>query len=178
MDRTTKTATMAAAFMMAAAGNASAQDLYSERLPLHLELSLSAQTPYKGLIPFGAEIDLNYGFKRFSIHAVANEDYFIPKESVTKNYNRVFNLGGGVGFELFPRKANDHSVFEARLSVTTSIGSGAYTNTSYKIGIDWHAWRSSIGITPTIGIGYNLKDFSKSFMPTYHGGYLTFGIRF
>lgn len=58
MDRTTKTATLAAVFMMAAAGNASAQDLYSERLPLHLELSLSAQTPYKGLMSFGPEIDL------------------------------------------------------------------------------------------------------------------------
>ena len=178
MDRTTKLATTAAVLIMAAAGNASAQDLYSERLPLHLELSLSAQTPYKGIMSFGPEIDLNYGFRRFSIHAIAATDYFIPKESVTKNYNSVFNLGGGVGFELFPRQADDRNVFEARFSVTTSIGSGAYTNTSYKIGIDWHLWSSSRGLTPTVGIGYNLKDFPKPFMPTYHGGYLTFGIRF
>lgn len=154
------------------------QDYDHEKIPLHIELNLTGATPHKELMSFGPEIDLNYAIKRFSFHAILNTDYFIPKESETKDYNKVINLGGGVGFELFPRKTHDLNIFEARTSLTTSVGSGNFKNTAFKIGLNWHLSGSKRRLSPTIGLGYCLRNFHDTHLSTYHGGFLSFGIRF
>ncbi len=64
--------------------------------PLHLEASLNISTPYKGNLPFGSALELNYKVRRFSIHALFEGSYFLPKESITKDYNKTCNVGGGV----------------------------------------------------------------------------------
>lgn len=167
-----------ALLMCFATFSAYSQEYDCEKLPLHIELNLTGATPHKGLMSFGPEIDLTYSIKRFSIHAILNTDYFIPKESETKNYNKAMNLGGGMGFELFPRKTNDSNTFEARASVTSSVGSGDFKNTAFKIGINWHLSGSKHRLSPTIGLGYCLRTFHDPHLSTYHGGFLSFGIRF
>lgn len=167
-----------ALLMCFATFSAYSQEYDCEKLPLHIELNLTGAPPYKGLMSFGPEIDLTYSIKRFSIHAILNTDYFIPKESETKNYNKAMNLGGGMGFELFPRKTNASNTFEARASVTSSVGSGNFKNTAFKIGINWHLSGSKRRLSPTIGLGYCLRNFHDAYLSTYHGGFLSFGIRF
>ncbi|MDE5790783.1 MAG: hypothetical protein K2H96_06110, partial [Muribaculaceae bacterium] len=104
---------------------------------LNVELSLNTSTPSKDNLPFSSILDVNYGLKRFSIHALVDGTYFLPKENITKNYNNTFNLGGGVGFEIFPRDINDPNIFEIRASVARSLGTSDYRNTAYKIGLQW-----------------------------------------
>lgn len=147
-------------------------------IPLYLEASLDVSTPYKGILPFEQTLDVNYVIKRFSIHALCSSNFILPKDGETKNYNRTVNLGGGVGFELFPRDINDRNIFEARATVTTSLGSNNFKNTSYRIGINWYTHGSTRGLSPIIGVGYNIKTFANSSTHTYHGMYLSFGVRF
>lgn len=146
--------------------------------PLHLELGLFGSTPYKSILPFGTVLDVNYGIKRFSIHALMEGTYFLPKENITKNYNQTANLGGGVGFELFPRDVIDRNVFEVRASVTRSLGSADYRHTAYKIGLNWLANPQKRSLTPVIGVGYCLRSFSNKDFHTYNGLYVSLGIRF
>lgn len=150
----------------------------TKEIPLHLELSLSTETPNKGIMPFGTEIDLNYGIRRFSIHAISAANFFHPKDGQCKNYNRAVNLGGGLGFELFSRDESNSNVFEIRASVTTTVGSAEYKNTAYKIGLEWYKASSKRKINPVVGVGYCLRDFSGNGKPSYSGAYLSFGLRF
>ncbi len=146
--------------------------------PIFLEANLTASTPYKGSLPFSSVLDLNYKIKRFSLHALIDGTYFLPKENMTKNYNKTFNLGGGIGFELFPEKENERNVFEVRASVTRSLGSSEYRNTAYKIGLQWLVRPYKRCLTPSIGVGYCLRSFSAKELSTYNGLYVTLGIRF
>lgn len=158
---------------------ADAQDkAETKTLPLHVEASLMFSTPHNQMMPFGEIIDVNYSISRFSIHALLTSEYFIPKEGLTKNYNKTLNLGGGIGFELFPREEHDRNVFEARASVSAGLESNDFKNTSYRIGLEWHRYTSKRCLVPTIGVGYSMKDFVKSGIPNYHGMYLSLGLRF
>lgn len=147
-------------------------------IPLYLEASLGVSTPYKGVLPFEQTLDVNYAIKRFSIHALCSSNFILPKDGETKDYNRTVNLGGGVGFELFPRDINDRNILEARATVTTSLGCNNFKNTSYRIGINWYTHGSTKRLSPIIGVGYNVKTFANSNTHTYHGMYLSFGVRF
>ena len=146
--------------------------------PLHIEASLGTSTPYKSIMPLSTLIDLNYSIKRFSIHALIDGNYFLPKEGMTKNYNKTVNLGGGIGFELFPQEKKDRSVYEIRASVTRSLGSADYKNTAYKVGIHLFGKSKKRNITPSIGAGYCLRSFSDKDFHTYSGMYLSLGLRF
>lgn len=147
-------------------------------IPLYIEASLDVSTPYKGILPFEQTLDVNYAIKRFSIHALCSSNFILPKDGETKDFNKKVNLGGGIGFELFPRDINDRNIFEARATVTTSLGSNNFKNTSYKIGINWYTHGSTKRLSPIIGVGYNIKTFANSNTHTYHGMYLSFGVRF
>lgn len=148
-------------------------------LPLHAELSLGAGTPFKSMIPVDATIDVNYTFfKKLSLHFVSNASYFIPKEGMTSNYNKAFNIGGGIGYTFLPQKNDKLGDFEVRASVTTTVGSSDFKNTSYNIGVFWYSHSEKHKILPFIGISYSFKDFSNKFIPNYHGAYVTFGVRY
>lgn len=135
-------------------------------------------TPHKDVMPFGPSLDINYSIQRFSLHALFTCEYFLPKEGMTQKYNKTLNLGGGIGFELFPQEENDRNVFEVRASVTAGLGSNDFKNTSYRLGLEWHRRPKRRCLVPTVGVGYNMKDFSKSGKPFYHGMYLSLGLRF
>ena len=148
-------------------------------IPLHVEASLGAVTPCKDILPFEVNFDLNYTFaKRFSLHAITSTSYFLPKEGITSDYNRATNVGGGIGCIFFPQKNDNLGDFELRTSVTTSVGSSDFKNTSYNIGIHWCGHSERHSLVPTVGIGYSYKDFSQKNMPNTNGAYFTLGLRF
>lgn len=151
----------------------------SKDIPLHFEASLLSGTPSKGLMPFGANIDLNYTFvKNLALHAVVETSYFIPKEGVTSKYNKANNLGGGLSYTLFPQINDNLGDFELRASVTTSVGSSDFKNTAFNVGVNWHSHTDYHKLVPVIGVGYAFKDFSAKGMSNYNGAYLTVGVRF
>ena len=159
--------------------NASAQNTESSTLPLHVEANMEAGTPYHKMMPMGATVDLGYYINRFSIHAMAQGDYFIPKESSTYKYNNTSNVGGGLGYVLFPDKGDHLGVMEARAYMTTSFrGNSAMKNNSYKIGIYWYGNSTSRKVVPMVSVGYTIKNFHTNGMPTYRGAYVSFGLRF
>lgn len=148
-------------------------------LPWHVEAGLTTGTSKDGLMPFGATVDLNYTFgKSFSIHAVSEATYFHPKKGMTSDYNKAFNLGGGIGYAFSPATENCSSVFEARASVTASVGSSDFKNTAYQIGLYWYRGTDNRKVVPVVGVGYSARDFSQKALPTYHGAFLSFGLRF
>lgn len=111
MERGGKLIYVLAILMMAFTTNLAAQAIVKKDIPFHIELGMNINTPHKGLMPMGAVIDLNYAIKRFSIHAIATTDFFIPKEGSSTNYNKVTNLGGGIGFELLPREEGLNNIY-------------------------------------------------------------------
>ena len=130
-------------------------------------------------MPVGAVVDLGYYVNRFSIHAAAQGDYFIPKEGSTYKYNNVPNLGGGLGFVIFPENGDHLGVMELRALMTTSVGGNAgMKNNTYKIGVNWYGSATSRKIVPMVSVGYTIKDFHTSGMPTYRGAYVSLGLRF
>ena len=143
--------------------------------PLHLETSFEAGSQHKQLMPFGMKMDLNYNLgKVFSIHAIGQADYFVPKNGMTADYNKAINIGGGVGFKLFP-KLKDFNTFELRADVTTTVNSTDLKNTTYSAGIYWYGERS---ISPVIGIGYKFRDYRNEGFSNYSGYYVSLGLRF
>ena len=146
--------------------------------PLHIEVSMGGSSPHKEILPFGTALDVNYRIKRFSIHTLLEGTYFLPKQNITKNYNQTANLGGGIGFEILPEDINNRSVFEVRASVTRSLGSSDYRKTDCKIGIYWLANPYRRSMTPTVGFGYCLRNFSNQDLHTYNGMYVSIGVRF
>lgn len=158
--------------------NANAQnDDIKKDIPLHIEASLEAGTPCHKTIPFGANIDLSYSIKRFSLHIVTNTDYHIQKDGMSNNYNKATNLGGGIGYMFLPYGDNKSGGFEARAIVTTSLKSYDFKNTSYKIGINWIGSSDKRKVVPVVGIGFKFTDYSTN-LQSYKGGYFSFGIRF
>lgn len=148
-------------------------------LPLHIEAQLGAGTSCKSVTPFDVNIDLNYTLaRRFSIHAITQTSYFLPKDGITSKYNRATNLGGGIGYTFLPQKDDKLGNFELRASVTTSVGSSDFKNTSYNIGIHWYGHAERHKLVPTIGIGYSFRDFSNKNMPNHNGLYFSVGVRF
>lgn len=178
MERGGKLIYVLAILMMAFTTNLAAQAIVKKDIPFHIELGMNINTPHKGLMPMGAVIDLNYAIKRFSIHAIATTDFFIPKEGSSTNYNKVTNLGGGIGFELLPREEGYNNIFEIRGQVTSSIGSSDLKNTAYQVGLYWYPKTSRRKLVPLVGAGYSLKDFSNHGLATFHGGFVSLGLRF
>lgn len=167
--------TLCAVMTMALTAGAAEEN---QELPLHAEISLGSATPSHQVQPFNAVIDVNYHIiPCLSIRAVAQADYFLPKNGATKDYNKDFNLGGGIGYT-FPRDAKDLFVYEARAFVTTSLNSCTYKNTSYNIGLYIYGNSSRHRIVPLLGIGYNFKDYKAEGLSSYNGAYLTLGLRF
>lgn len=159
--------------------NTSAQETTKSWLdPLHLETSFEAGSQHKQLMSFGMKMDLNYNLgKVFSIHAIGQADYFVPKNGMTADYNKAINIGGGVGFKLFP-KLKDFNTFELRADVTTTVNSTDLKNTTYSAGIYWYGERCKRGISPVIGIGYKFRDYRNEGFSNYSGYYVSLGLRF
>lgn len=177
--RKTLAATLLSLLLVSAANTASAQNAANNTLPLHLEASMEAGTPNHKLMPIGANVDLGYYINRFSIHAVAQGDYFIPKEGSTLKYNNAGNAGGGLGFVLFPDNGDHLGVMEARVLMTTSFrGNDALKNNTYKAGIYWYGNATSRKIVPMVSVGYTMKNFHTAGIPTYRGAYVSLGLRF
>lgn len=148
-------------------------------IPLHVEASLGAVTPNKDIMPLDATFDLNYTFgNKFSLHAIASTSYFIPKEGSTSDYNHATNLGGGIGYIFLPQKSDNLGDFEIRATVTASVGSSVFKNTSYKIGVHWYGHSAKHRLVPTVGVGYNFKNFYNKDMSNTSGAYFTLGLRF
>ena len=148
-------------------------------IPLHVEACVGFGTESKNLMPFNANIDLNYHFtRRFSIHATMQNDFFLPKESVTKDFNQATNLGGGVAYILLPERIAGAEMFEIRAFVTATVNSSYLKNTSYNIGLYWYRDHKDHRIEPFVGAGYSAKDFRSDALGTYHGAYLALGFRF
>ncbi len=157
-----------------------AQNETRKESPWHFEMGLSAGSPQKKIMPFGAVADVNYSLSsRFLLHAVAQGDYFHPKNGLTVDYNKTLNLGGGVGYVLNLSEDGSNSTLEARAFVTSSVsGKDAVRNTAYNAGIYWYGKHSQRGIGTVLGLGLSVRDFHKDGVPTYVGGYLSFGINF
>jgi hypothetical protein len=160
--------------------SANAQDgKIVKKIPLHLELGLNGGTRSHEVQPFSAIFDLNYHIiPRLSIRAVSSGDYFLPKESVTKDYNYTINLGGGVGYTIVPAGSTMPMALEARAFVTTSLNSSYFKHTSYNIGFYLYGNSTTNWIVPLVGIGYNMKDYKAKHLSSYNGAYITLGIRF
>lgn len=158
--------------------NVYAQSTEKKTLPLNVEAGLEIGTQKDGKIPFGASLDCSYNIGRFSIHAVANADYFHPKDGQTSDFNRSRNLGGGLGFAIFPKDDTNFGTFELRTLVTTSVGSSNYNNTNYKAGIYWYSNSKERKVLPMVSVGYTFKDFRSKELSSYQGVYMSFGIRF
>ena len=148
-------------------------------IPLHIEASLGAGTPCKDIMPIDVNIYLNYTFaKKFSLHAITSTSYFLPKEGLVSNYNRVTNMGGGIGYTFLPQKNDNLGDFELRASVTTSVGSSDFKNTAYQLGIHWYGHTEKHHIVPIVGVGYSFRDFSNKNLSNYNGAYFSLGLRF
>ena len=60
---------------------------------LHLELGFGTGTSKDKMTPFGASVDLNYSLtNRFSLYALSEATYFIPKDGMTHKYNQAKTL--------------------------------------------------------------------------------------
>lgn len=177
--RITIKAIMCCLIFCAFSQNTSAQESTKSWLdPLHLETSFEAGSPFKKMMPFGMKLDLNYNLgKVFSIHAIGQADHFVPKNGMTVDYNKAINIGGGLGFKLFP-KSKDFNNFELRADVTTTVNSTDLKNTTYSAGIYWYGESSKRGITPVIGIGYKFRDYRNEGFSNYSGYYVSLGLRF
>lgn len=166
-------------FITALCGSSAfAQTSDEKSIPLHVEVSLETGTENKGIMPSSAVVDLGYNIRRFSIHAAAQADMFQPKEGSTHDYNRSRNIGGGIGYVIFPEDKTNLGVFEVRALVTTSVGSSDFNNTSYKLGIHWYGYSSTRKVLPMVSVGYTIKDFREKSLPSNRGMYLALGFRF
>lgn len=144
----------------------------------HMELGLGTGTPKDKMTPFGANIDLNYSLtNRFSLHALSEATYFIPKEGMTHKYNQAINLGGGLSYTILPPTIENNDAFELRASVTSTIGSSDFKNTAYKLGLYWVGNPKS-SFSPVVGVGYSFQDFRTKGLNNYHGLYVSIGFRF
>ena len=156
-----------------------AQVTGSKVFPLHVEASFESGTSYHKMMPMGAVADLGYYINRFSLHAVAQGDYFLPKEGNTYKYNNASNIGGGLGFVLFPENSDNLGIMELRALMTTSVsGSKSMENNSYKVGLYWYGSSKSRKAVPLVSLGYTIKNFHSNGVPTYRGAYVSLGVRF
>ena len=147
-------------------------------IPLNLEAGFGAGTQKDGRMPFMANLDLSYDILRnVSIHAVSQVSYYMPKNGSTMKHNKETSLGGGVACVLFPSEKSIKGDFEARASVTATVGSSDFKNTAYSIGLYWHGDTRKWNLTPVIGVGYTLRDFSKKGMDNYQGMFVSIGVR-
>lgn len=155
-----------------------AQQRKSE-FPLHLEMSLGMGTKHKQIQPYEAAVDINYSLTpRLSIHAIGEFDNIVPKNGITDDYNNSFSLGGGIGYVISPADKKDPSIFELRAAVTSVTSSGMTKHTTYRAGLYYYCPRRILNIQPLVGVGYMAKDFRADGMKTYHGAFLSIGVRF
>lgn len=148
-------------------------------MPLHIEASLDAGTPYNNIMPIDVNIDLNCTFAmKYSFHVITQSTYFLPKDGMAANYNRATNLGGGFGYVFLPQKNDQLGDFEICAFVTTSVGSSDFKNTSYNAGIHWYGHSEKHRIVPMVRIDYNFKNFSNKNLSNYNGAYFSLGLRF
>lgn len=146
--------------------------------PVHFEIGLGCGTAKSGITPVDAHIDINYEFvKNLSVHLIGKGSMYVPKEGETYKYNRAANLGGGLSYTI-PKKDWETDAFEIRADVTTTLGKCSYKNTSYDLGIYWYKKWQKRNITPIVGFGYSIRDFSDKSLPNHYGFFASIGIRF
>lgn len=147
--------------------------------PLHVEIGMGAGTANNGILPIDANVNVNYTLGgRFTLQAVMQSSYFVPKYGTTDSYNRATNLGGGVGYIFAPEKNDKLGDFELRACVTTTIGGSNYKNTSYDLGIYWYSHTNKHKLIPIVGIGYRFRNYSDKSISDYNGAFFSLGIRF
>lgn len=152
-----------------------------DKIPLYLEYSLGIGTPSNKTTPFLMDINLDYQItKRLSVRGILEKDFMIPKDGGVKDYNSSLNLGGGLGYSLFPVKDDDKDVLEARASFTTSVDGKIYKNNSFDVGLYWYGRNKSRlhWFQPIVGVGYKFMDFREKGLKNYNGAFVTLGIRF
>lgn len=167
------------ALFVADVSHACAQSQSCKNIPLHVEVGFEGGTSCHKVIPVSMVADIGYYVNRFSLHAAAQSDYFMPKEGSTYKYNKASNVGGGLGFVLFPDNGDGLGTMELRALMTTSVGgSSTVGNNSYKVGIYWYGGAKFLKMMPLVSVGYTVKNFHTSSMPTYRGAYVSLGVRF
>lgn len=150
----------------------------TKHFPLYLELGLGFGSTSEKRFPTDLNVNLGYQItKRFSVRALGELSYIIPKNGGMKDYNHSYNIGGGVGYVFIPVKDPDDDIYELRASYSTSVSGKDYKNNSYDIGLYWYWHRKSYHFAPVVGIGYKFMDFRQKGMPNYNGVFLSIGIR-
>lgn len=146
--------------------------------PFHLELAMEAGVPQKRLFPMGVNIGLSYNLtERLSVQAIGRCESFIPKEAITDDYNKAFNLGGGLGYVLCPDERDGFGSIELRGAVTTTVGHTHFKNTTASIGFYFLTNHCSL-FNPIIGIGFNFRPSRSAVSPNLYFPYLSLGVRF
>lgn len=167
------------ALMCLATLSTKAQEKKSATTPFFVEATLGVGTPCKKLMPIDANFNVGYQFtKRFSIQAVLETGYVIPKDGGVKDYNKFTNLGGGIGYVIHPANSKDKDEFTLRASYTASITNKDFSNNAFSTGLYWYPRHSTRSIEPVVGIGYRFMNFRQKGIPNYNGAFFSFGIRF
>lgn len=150
-----------------------------KQVPLHVEASLEAGRGTDKMLSFGPALNLSYCFaQRIALYAVAQSDYYMQENGVTKDFNQTFNVGGGLGCVLWLPKEDGLGTLEFRALAATGCKKSDFRNTAYHFGLYWYGHRSYLFVQPIIGVGYRLNDFVNSSRASFHSGFISFGLRF
>lgn len=150
----------------------------TEDVSLHFDASFTMGMPAKDISPMGASFDLNFSpINRFSIHALAHTDFFIPKNGATKDYNNAFNIGGGLGYQLLNNDNCRFGTMELRGTASVSVGKSDWANSTCSLGLYFYKHSSAQRFQPIIGIGFSMRDFHGS-QATHYAPYVSLGFRF
>lgn len=167
-----------AAIAVAVMGSASAQTV-EKKLPLYMDINVGHSANFSDKTTANLGFDLNYTFaKRFSAHAVVDASHFIPKSGIINNFNTTTNVGGGLGYIFHKADSDWADDLLIKASVTRSMGNVYYRNTACKIGFHSNVSRiagASAGLT--YGIGYTMVNFDNKAEKTFHGAYVSIGLR-
>lgn len=156
-----------------------AQESKSATTPFYVEATLGTATPYKKIMPVEVNINAGYQFtKRFSVQAILATGYMITKNGRVQDYNTYINLGGGMGFVLFPASNKNKNEFTLRATFTSSVNNKGYSGNTYSAGLYWYMRHSRRGIEPIVGAGYRCTNYRLRNEPSYTGAFISFGIRY
>lgn len=143
---------------------------------LYLDGAMVVTSKSKGFTTIGPDFQLGYKFIPSVYAFVAyNGGISLYKKDGVKDYFKSENLGGGLGYRYYLNGV-DKSSLDFKASVTTSVGSVDWKNTTYSVGAYYRLPSRGVGVE--FGLGYRYMDSRTTGISSRGGIFGSIGFSF
>lgn len=148
---------------------------------LFVEMAAGTGLKQHDVTPVSYSLNIGYNISpKFYVFARMEGLYGLYQKNDIRVYNKSYNLGGGLGYNIWTDNSEcklGKSAFDIRTSITSSVGNADWKNTTYDAGIFFYL-KNGKDFSPIIGLGFRHVTSRTAGLRDYNCIYASVGLKF